>query len=41
VELGLEPVRPVELYYGTARDLAQSILRDDLDGINILNNNSE
>jgi len=31
VDLGLEPVQPpAELYYGTARDLAQSILRDGL-----------
>jgi len=31
VDLGLEPVEPpVELYYGTARDLAQSVLRDGL-----------
>ncbi|MGH7926989.1 MAG: RNA 2'-phosphotransferase [Candidatus Binatia bacterium] len=31
VDLGLEPVEPPEeLYYGTARDLAQSILRDGL-----------
>lgn len=31
VDLGLESVEPpAELYYGTARDLAQSILRDGL-----------
>jgi len=31
VDLGLEPVEPPdELYYGTARDLAQSILREGL-----------
>jgi putative RNA 2'-phosphotransferase len=31
VDLGLEQVEPpLELYYGTARDLAQSILRDGL-----------
>jgi putative RNA 2'-phosphotransferase len=31
VDLGLEPVEPPpELYYGTARDLAQSILRNGL-----------
>lgn len=32
VELGLEAVEPpAELYYGTARDLARSILRDGLE----------
>jgi putative RNA 2'-phosphotransferase len=31
VDLGLQPVEPpLELYYGTARDLAQSILRSGL-----------
>lgn len=31
VDLGLEPVKPpVNLFYGTARDLARSILRDGL-----------
>ncbi len=31
VDLGLEPAEPpLELYYGAARDLAQSILRDGL-----------
>ena len=32
VDLGLEPVEPpAELYYGTARDLAQSILHKGLE----------